>query len=74
VSGGDSQGVLTNRAVELAFEAASAVGGIGVALHLEPYAGRSAESVRADLDFLADAYGGHAGLFRGVDGRPLFFV
>lgn len=74
VSGGDSQGVLTNAAVELAFEAAAAVGGIGVALHLEPYAGRSAESVRADLEHLADRYGAHAGLHRGADGRPVFFV
>ena len=73
-SGGDSQGVLTNAAVELAFEAAAAVGGIGVALHLEPYAGRGAESLRADLAHLAAAYGGHAGLYRGGDGRPVWFV
>ena len=74
VSGGDSQGVLTNAAVELAFETAAGVGGIGVALHLEPYAGRSAESLGADLAHLARAYGGHPGLYRNSAGAPVHFV
>ena len=74
VSAGDSQGVLTGDAVALALEAAAAVGGIGVALHLEPYQGRSAESLAADLAHLAAAYGAHPGLHRSGGGRPVFFV
>lgn len=98
VSGGDSQGALTDAALALALDAAvsaarsgsadgdsvalavdgdsaDAVAATRVALHLEPYAGRSAESVRADLEHLASAYGAHAGLYRdAARGLPLIYV
>ena len=74
VSAGDSQGRLTDAAVERALAAAAATGGrVGVALHLEPYAGRSVESVRADLAHLRARFGAHPGLHR-LRGRPVFYV
>ena len=74
VSSGDSQGRLTDAAVERALGAAAATGGrVGVALHLEPYAGRSVESVRGDLAHLHAKFGAHPALHR-VRGRPVFYV
>ena len=73
VSGGDSQGVLTDAALQTALEACAAEGGIGVALHLEPYSGRSAQSVREDLEYLRERYFAHPGLHR-WRGRPVLYV
>ena len=74
VSSGDSQGVLTGGAAALALDAAAAVGGIRVALHLEPYAGRTAESLAGDLAHIAAEFGSHPALHRDATGRPVYFV
>jgi glycoprotein endo-alpha-1,2-mannosidase len=75
VSGGDSQGVLTDGALRALLDAAArAPGGPRVALHLEPYAGRDAASVAGDLAHLAASVGAHAGLARDAAGRAIFYV
>jgi glycoprotein endo-alpha-1,2-mannosidase len=73
VSKGDSQGVLTDAAVAATLDACAEVGGIGVALHLEPYEGRSVASIRADLAHLHARFGAHPGLHR-WQGKPVFYV
>jgi glycoprotein endo-alpha-1,2-mannosidase len=62
-SAGDSQGVVTDAALLAALDAAR-LAGVSVALHLEPYAGRSVESVRADLAYLAQTYFAHPAIAR----------
>ena len=42
----------------------ASVADIQVALHLEPYEGRSAESVKEDVDYLVGRYGAHPALQR----------
>lgn len=73
MSKGDSQGKLTDDAVAMVMDAAALVGGIGVALHLEPYEGRNVESIRADLEHLHRSFGTHPGLARD-GGLPIFYV
>jgi len=53
-------GVLTDDALAVALEAA-ALEGVGLAFHLEPYEGRSVESIRNDLMYLHKRFGQHAG-------------
>ena len=73
-SKGDSQGVVTDALMPAVLDAASSAG-VTVALHLEPYEGRDAESVARDLAYLADTYGAHPALARrsrlSVGGPPL---
>jgi glycoprotein endo-alpha-1,2-mannosidase len=57
VSDGDSQGVVTDAAVDLVFRVAGETG-MRVALHMEPYAGRTAHAFREDLVYVAQRYGG----------------
>jgi glycoprotein endo-alpha-1,2-mannosidase len=63
VSKGDSQGIVTDSSVAMVLEAAARAG-MKVALHLEPYEGRSADSVREDLFYLNERYGEHPALYR----------
>lgn len=63
VSKGDSQGVVTDALTQLVLDTAQQAG-IKVALHLEPYEGRSAEMVRQDLEYLHHMYGAHPALLR----------
>jgi glycoprotein endo-alpha-1,2-mannosidase len=83
VSAGDSQGVLTDDALSLTLDAAHAAAlevvkresdSTTVAIHLEPYAGRTAASTRADVIYLFERFGNHPALFRDDKGRPLFFI
>lgn len=55
---------------------AAAAAGVKVAFHIEPYAGRTAQSVADDVTFLLKHWGSHPALFRDAsrDGQPLFFV
>jgi len=70
----DTQGVRTDRAIPLVMEVAAEVG-MEVALHLEPYEGRTAESVRDDISYLIRQYGDHKALHRfGSRRLPLFYV
>lgn len=77
-SGGDSQGVNTDSAIASVLETAYTTN-IKVALHLEPYVGRSVESIRLDLEYLHKKYGKHPALARskraGDDKElPMMFV
>jgi glycoprotein endo-alpha-1,2-mannosidase len=63
LSAGDSQGVVTDDRIAGVLEAAGAAG-LRVAWHLEPYHGRSAQSVRGDVAYLAASYGAHPALLR----------
>ena len=75
VSSGDSQGVRTEAFLARVFAAAdaAAVAAVRVAPHLEPYAGRDAASVRADIAALSAAHGASPSWLR-VGGRRVFFV
>ena len=57
---GDTQGVSTDAAMAAILPLFDAHGGIRVAIHLEPYAGRTVASVRADIEYLSSSYGHHA--------------
>ena len=78
----DTQGVNTDKVLAVlleeadAFNAALAEGAppIKVALHLEPYPGRSVESVADDLQYLHVNYGHHTSIYRGTDMRPVHYV
>lgn len=50
--------------------------GIKIAIHLEPYKGRSEITVKEDLRYLIDTYGNHPALYRDKDNgnRPLYFL
>jgi glycoprotein endo-alpha-1,2-mannosidase len=72
VSAGDSQGVVNDEFVGLAFQEADAVG-MSIALHLEPYHGRDVGAVRDDVVYLRRRYGRHAS-WQHIDGRPVYYV
>ena len=59
----DSQGVGTDDVLPMVFDAAASAG-ITIALHLEPYHGRSAESIRLDIEYLLERYGDHTAMLR----------
>lgn len=59
----DSQGVSTDPLVPLVLDAAAAAG-VGVSWHLEPYGGRTAQSVLSDLRYLHKRYGAHPAIWR----------
>lgn len=63
VSAGDSQGIITDAIFPALLEAALTAG-VQVAFHLEPYAGRSAASIRDDVAYVISQYGSHPALFR----------
>ena len=68
----DTQGVGTDDAIPTVL-AAAADAGLKVAWHLEPYKGRSAASVRADVAYLTSKYGGHPAVFKAA-AKPLYYV
>lgn len=70
----DTQGVNTDRLMSKILHTADAFGKIKIAFHLEPYHGRSVESVREDLEYISTKYGHHPSLYRAPDGRPLYYV
>jgi len=73
----DTQGVRTDDAFPAAIAAAEEVG-VQVAVHLEPYEGRSPATVRADLQYLFDTYGADTFAAAAACGdekkRPLVYV
>ena len=78
VGRGDSQGIVTGDAFNRILDAAVASGML-IALHLEPYEGRDAAAVAADLAYIAAAYGDHQALWRrrrtgGGEALPVVFV
>ncbi|KAL4430585.1 hypothetical protein ABPG77_005825 [Micractinium sp. CCAP 211/92] len=68
----DTQGVSTDALLPVLLEAAEAEG-MAVSLHLEPYPGRTAATVRDDLLYLMRRVGGSPALLR-HRGLPVFFV
>ena len=70
----DTQGVNTHANVELAFRVAEETGDVKLAFHLEPYPGRTAFSVKEDVEYLIDIFGDSPALERSEDGRPVFYV
>ena len=59
----DTQGVSTDNLILSVMDVAQQEG-MEVALHLEPYHGRTAETVSADLAYIADRFGSHPALHR----------
>ena len=47
--------------------------GVKVAWHIEPYTGRTAASVVADIQYLNQTYGAHPAYYR-YDDRPAFYI
>mmetsp|Transcript_24147 Transcript_24147/g.75781 ORF Transcript_24147/g.75781 Transcript_24147/m.75781 type:complete len:401 (+) Transcript_24147:1161-2363(+) len=68
----DTQGVQTDHVLPVVMRTAEEAGAL-VAFHLEPYPGRSADSVREDLAYLMERYGESKALYR-VEGRPVYYV
>jgi len=62
----------TDKLVKLLLDKADKYG-LKIAIHLEPYEGRSAESVKADVIYVIDQYGKHPAFYRDDKNRPLFF-
>ncbi len=48
--------------------------GIKVGFQIEPYGGRSASTVRADIVHILQTYGSHPAFYRTTNGWPLFFI
>ncbi|RZV47450.1 MAG: hypothetical protein EX267_01160 [Acidimicrobiia bacterium] len=80
--GRGAQGIREDEAVPVLLDLAERYG-IRVAFHIEPYSGRSADSVVEDVEYLYAKYGDHPAFFRSTartgwsdDDRPkgLFFV
>jgi len=69
--GRDSQGVNTDPLVPRVLAAAKTAN-LSVTWHIEPYGGRNASSVRADLSYLHAQYGGHAAVWHRA--LPLVFL
>jgi hypothetical protein len=61
--GRGAQGVREDEAVPVLLDLAERYG-IGVAFHIEPYAGRTADSVVEDVKYLYAKYGDHPAFFR----------
>ena len=68
------KGVNTDLVVRDLLKAADIDGRMKIAFHLEPYHSRSVESVRDDMEYIINNYGHHSCLYRGLDGRPVFYV
>ncbi|KNC55155.1 glycoprotein endo-alpha-1,2-mannosidase [Thecamonas trahens ATCC 50062] len=73
-SGADGEGVGSHPRLPLIFDVAEATG-MAIALHLEPYKGRSADSLAADLAYIAATWGDSPALFRDpASGLPMHYV
>ena len=70
---GDANGDPTDDAVILEVGRACVKYRVKLAFHLEPYKGRTAQSVRLDLQHLISRYGNHTALYR-IGQRPAFYV
>lgn len=78
VSKGDSQGIVNDAFLQSVFNTADALlaeglPGVRVAVHMEPYEGRSVASVYADLAYLQQRYGERPSWHR-LAGRRVFYV
>jgi glycoprotein endo-alpha-1,2-mannosidase len=72
----DTQGVNTDQILSEYLSVADTQAAVKIAFHLEPYPGRSADSVRADIEYIYREYGHHECLLqspllkRGEDPAP----
>jgi hypothetical protein len=57
------RGTFEDRAVPVLLDAAAQYG-IGVAFHIEPYSGRTADRLVSDIEYIYANYGDHPGFFR----------
>eukprot|EP00944_MAST-04C_sp_MAST-4C-sp1_P002588 g2588.t1 len=69
----DTQGVKTDNVIQHVVEAAER-NDIKISFHLEPYHGRTANSVLEDTDYLMGRFGESRALHRSSDNRPVFYV
>eukprot|EP00605_Chrysophyceae_sp_TOSAG23-4_P001930 GSChrysophyteH1.ASY1.ANO1.2133.1 assembled CDS len=69
----DTQGVNTDIMMAKLLQEADNKG-IKIAFHLEPYPSRSISSINEDLKYISDNYGHHECLYRGTDGRIVYYV
>ena len=53
---------------------AAATAGLSVALHVEPYEGRTATTLRKDLQFVADTYLHKKPALQMWEGRPVYYL
>jgi glycoprotein endo-alpha-1,2-mannosidase len=69
------QGSYEDNALPLVLDIAHEYG-IKVNFHLEPYPGRTAESVKNDIIYIIDTYGDHPAFYRDPEygNRPFFYV
>lgn len=70
----DTQGVSTDSVIPIILSLAEQNTDIKIALHLEPYIGRSAMSVREDIEYIYNKYGHYSSLLRTTEGRLVFYV
>jgi len=79
ISKGDSQGVITDDIVHQVLEIALSEN-LKVALHLEPYEGRNAETISKDIEYLHHQYNYHPALYRYAEPfstsspRPVYYI
>lgn len=70
----DTQGVSTDAMIPVILSLAERFGDIKIALHLEPYPGRSAPSVRNDIEYIHQNYGHYTSLLRTSDNRIVLYI
>ena len=70
----DTQGVSTDSIIPEIFKVADEEGKIKIAFHLEPYQGRTAASLRNDIEYIIKNYGSYTSYYRTSDQRSLFYV
>ena len=70
----DNEGRESNALIPLLLEKA-APKGLKIAFHIEPYKGRSPESIRKDIEYLLKTYGSHPAFYREEKSSlPLLYV
>jgi len=60
----NGKGISSHKLVLKLLDAAASVGTVKICLHIEPYQGRNANTLRKDLAFIHKEYGRHSALYR----------
>lgn len=71
--GADGEGSPTNSLVPAILKAAEKYGA-RIAIHLEPYEGRNAKTVKEDIEYIYDQYGSSPALYRTKDNRIVIYI
>uniref|UniRef100_A0A6B2L8Q7 GH26 domain-containing protein n=1 Tax=Arcella intermedia TaxID=1963864 RepID=A0A6B2L8Q7_9EUKA len=69
---GDGEGMKTNQLMHQIFASAQKFG-TQIAIHLEPYEGRSEKSVKSDIQYLIDSYGKYTSFAR-LNSKPILYI